>query len=174
MNESDNEDKEDSEAIEEGLEAKVMSKPSDPTQDEIDRHMATHIPFRSWCPHCVAGKAKNNRHRRREESENEVPVISIDYMFMGEGKEDAEAEEGKGKEEKKSRKEIGMPILVMKDRKSKAVYASVVPEKGKCPYAIKRLSRDISQFGYNRLIIKSDQEAAIMDLKDRVKRERQE
>ena len=98
-------DKSDVEATEEGIEAKLMSKPIEPTQEEIDKHMATHIPFRSWCPHCVMGKAKNNKPQKRKESSSEVPVISKDYMFMGEGKEDAEAEEGKGKEEKKSRKE---------------------------------------------------------------------
>ena len=46
--------------------------------------------------------------------------------------------------------------------------------KGRHPYAIKRLSQDIGMFGYNRLIVKSDQEASIMELKDRVKRERHE
>ncbi len=29
-----------------------------PCQDEINRHNAAHLPFRSWCPHCVKGKAK--------------------------------------------------------------------------------------------------------------------
>ena len=85
--ESDEEDvfgeKEDTEDSSEGIEAKVMKKPEEPTQDEVDRHMCTHIPFRSWCPHCVVGKAKNNRHLRRSVRENEVPVASIDYMFMG-------------------------------------------------------------------------------------------
>ena len=36
-----------------------------PSRSEIDEHMLTHIPipFRSWCPHCVKGKAKGRHHR---------------------------------------------------------------------------------------------------------------
>ena len=82
----------------------------------------------------------------------------------------AEEEEGKSGDDKSKRKEIGMPILVMKDRKSKMVYANVVPEKGRNKYAIKRLAQDIGILGYNRMIIKSDQEPSIMELKQCVKR----
>ena len=28
-----------------------------PTQQERDEHELLHMPFRSWCPHCVAGKS---------------------------------------------------------------------------------------------------------------------
>ena len=39
---------------------------------------------------------------------------------------------------------------------------------------MKRMSQAISQFGYNRMVIESGQEAATMELKDRVKRGRHE
>jgi hypothetical protein len=42
----------------EGREAKVMRDPGAPTQSEIYKHNMTHVPFRSWCPACVAGMAK--------------------------------------------------------------------------------------------------------------------
>ena len=68
----------------EGLEAKVACAPCMPTQEEVERHNATHIPFRSWCPFCVAGKAKANPHYKKDSdrvcSEN---VVSLDYAFMG-------------------------------------------------------------------------------------------
>ena len=50
---------------EEGLDARVACVPCMPTQDEVDIHNATHVPFRSWCPFCVAGKAKANPHLRK-------------------------------------------------------------------------------------------------------------
>ena len=59
--EEENEQEEESE----GREVFVKRKPSDPTQEEIDQHMCTHIPFRSWCAHCVMGKAKNQKHKKR-------------------------------------------------------------------------------------------------------------
>ena len=40
--------------------AKARGNTKEPTQKEIDEHTLTHIPFRSWCAHCVRGKAKNN------------------------------------------------------------------------------------------------------------------
>ena len=29
-----------------------------PTSEEMRAHRATHIPFRNWCPECVAGRGK--------------------------------------------------------------------------------------------------------------------
>jgi len=49
--------------------------------------------------------------------------------------------------------------------------AWVVPEKGEHCYAIKMLVTCIDELGYNKIILKSDQEAAIMSLKTAVKRE---
>lgn len=39
---------------EEVKKAVVMRRPYTPTQKEIEEHMPLHIPFRAWCPHCVA------------------------------------------------------------------------------------------------------------------------
>ena len=49
----------------EGLHAKVANKPVMPTAEEVEQHNATHIPFRNWCPYCVAGKAKARSEERR-------------------------------------------------------------------------------------------------------------
>ena len=129
-----------------------------------------HIPFRSWCAHCVRGKAKNNPHAKRIDDVDATPTVSIDCMHMGE-------EEGEGKAhdaKEKDIKEIGMLILVMKDHESKMVQASVVPEKGQNSYAIKRLMHDIGMLGYKKMIPKSDNEKAILALKACVKREKQD
>ena len=60
---------------EQGQEAKIMKGPDEPTRDELEKHMTTHMPFRSWCPYCVQCKAKNNAHKKRKAGEHEVPVI---------------------------------------------------------------------------------------------------
>ena len=41
---------------EDGDKVIVIRTPEGPSQREIEDHMANHIPFRSWCPFCVAGK----------------------------------------------------------------------------------------------------------------------
>ena len=38
--------------------------PKLPTPEEVDTHNLTHLPCRSWCPHCVRGKGKTMDHRR--------------------------------------------------------------------------------------------------------------
>ena len=61
----------------------MVKIPNMPSQEEIDQHMTNHIPFRSWCPHCVAGQAQPSQHRSQsQEKEGEVPTVSMDYMFM--------------------------------------------------------------------------------------------
>ncbi len=64
-------------------------------------------------------------HKTKEEVESEIPTVSIDYMFLGDENEDPE----NGKEWW-TRKETGMPVLVMHDDKSKAIQANMMPEKG--------------------------------------------
>ena len=86
-------------------------------------HELTHLPFRSWCEFCVKGRAKSNAHlRNRDKESQKVPTISIDYMYM---------------EEKDKESQRGMPILIVKDRKSKTIKAEVVPEKGVNEFAVK-------------------------------------
>ena len=38
---------------EEGASARGVAVPVKPSQKEVNKHMLTHIPFRSWCPHCI-------------------------------------------------------------------------------------------------------------------------
>ena len=57
-----------------GDEAKVPNAdklPARPSQEEVDQHMLTHLPFRSWCPHCVRGKAKRRAHRKKSRKSGE-------------------------------------------------------------------------------------------------------
>ena len=67
----------------EAVPARIANAPKKPSQAEVDTHMTTHLPFRSWCPHCVRGKSKGKPHARNMAAK-EIPTISVDYMFMHE------------------------------------------------------------------------------------------
>ena len=156
------------EAVEEHDEGRVIKGQKilyQPSQQEWDDHMRTHIPFRKWCPYCVEGKCVSGAHRRTKKSEEdlarEVPVISVDYM-------------GPKSKEDKSAKIDSLPILVGIDRKTKWVFAHMVPSKGLDAHAIKMMQREIRLAGYSRLVLKSDQEPSILALLEAVKREREE
>ncbi len=65
-----------------------------------------------------------------------------------------------------------MPIIVMKERESKFRRAMMIPAKGVNSYAVKAVARErIRTYGYNTICLRSDQETAIMALKEAVKRE---
>ena len=143
---------------------KTVKPPIKPTKEEVNEHMISHLPFRTWCAHCVKGKSKSKAHRRRS-GERTIPTVSIDYTFMSEHQGESE--------------EKGMPILVVKDSRdvdcgTGMIFARVVPRKGAHQYAIKRLAGDIEMLGHSELVLKSDGEPAITALKEAVKRERGE
>ena len=51
------------EETEEGKKARSIKVDELPSQAEIEQHMLTHIPFRSWCKHCVMGKSVSQPHK---------------------------------------------------------------------------------------------------------------
>ena len=54
---------------------KVATNPRTPTDAEVAKHSETHIPFRSWCSICVAGKARQSGHQAREVEEGERATV---------------------------------------------------------------------------------------------------
>jgi len=123
---------------EEGIKAAIGESEKLLSKEEVSMHMVNHIPFRSWCSHCVKGKSSGNQHgrRRRDEGEARQPVVSIDYMCMHDNQAEGE--------------ERGMPIMVIKDRRTKIIRARVLPQKGNHAYGIKVLSGVIESLGHSK------------------------
>ena len=70
-----------------GERARPLPQPRLPSRQEVQEHELTHIPYRSWCVHCVRGAGRSDAHRRRarqdeEEREQYMTTWSIDYAFM--------------------------------------------------------------------------------------------
>ena len=57
---------------------KAKKIPDTVSKAELDEHMLTHLPMRSWCDHCMKGKVRESSGRA-----SEVPRISLDYCFLG-------------------------------------------------------------------------------------------
>ena len=43
----------------------VKKKVTGPSKEEFERHQVLHVPYRSWCKHCVKGKRKSYPHKGR-------------------------------------------------------------------------------------------------------------
>ena len=62
---------------------RMLTAPNPPSKQERLEHEISHLPYRTWCPHCVRGKAKCHYHKMREDEEDRnVPVVAFDYAFL--------------------------------------------------------------------------------------------
>ena len=62
---------------------KAMRRPSDPSDREREDHRAAgHVPYRSWCTHCVAAAGRDAAHTRSDADQDQVPTLSTDYGFL--------------------------------------------------------------------------------------------
>ena len=61
---------------------KKMNDPKQPSKEEFEEHAKTHLPFRSWCRHCVRGRGKEMAHYKAEEASG-FHEIHLDFFFMG-------------------------------------------------------------------------------------------
>ena len=141
------------ECVDEAPKRRVLRDPGEPTQEEWEEHRIDHIPYRSWCPFCVKGRGRGTQHRNIKEKPT-VPTFGFDYLHGSEAiTEDTE--------ESKSLK-----ILVGKCHMTKCIFAHTIPQKGIDInlYAVERLKRDVLWLGHNKIILKTDNENAILAL----------
>ena len=130
-------------------EAKRMRNIGDPrlpTQQEVDSHNITHVPYQNWCPHCVRGCGRDLDHRRSVEDSRRMLEFSFDYCFMGDAGEER------------------VTILVGRERSTGMSMASVVPAKGSSgQFAVLRVLDFIRLCGAEEadVVVKTDQEPAI-------------
>ena len=124
----------------------------EPTAAEREEHNLTHVPYRAWCKHCVRGRGKSEAHKQLEaEKQHSVPHVSIDYCFLGQ-------------DENKC-----MPVLVLRDHTSRFTFSEVFPVKGTGHvYCAKQVVANVEFLGHSKFILKSDQEPAILDLRNQV------
>ena len=123
-------------------------------KSEVERHNVTHMPFRSWCPECVEGKARDKHHLKVE---GQVDKMVFDYCFLGSEGGDTVA------------------IQVTRDRRTRMIFAHVVPKKGfSHEHGATELIKDIAKLGNNEIIFKCDGEPALKTIQEEVRRQRSE
>ena len=128
--------------------AEMMRSPSQPSGAEVEEHEKTHLPFRSWCRHCVRRKGKQAEHRRLTQEEV-GPELHMDFAFMG----DEESEEL-------------LTILVAKERTTRMLMSTVVQAKSSVEFAAKRTLAFLREIGCEHvaMTVKSDNEPAMSAL----------
>ena len=131
--------------------------------------MLTHIPFRSWCDHCCAGKVREDDHKKRnKEEERQVARISMDYCFLGRVTDntkglEASVEELKAPTEADGAGEGVMPVLVIIDERTGCIFSGVVA-KGVNEYALHLVTEALKFCGRQKVIFMTDGEHSIKAL----------
>ena len=151
------------EVSEEAQGPRRLPTPLLPSQEEVDEHnVLGHVQYRTWCPYCVACRAVGQRHTAVKETASEKPQIFCDYGYMnGAGSDEANRQEEAGGEVD----EANLPILVLKDKRSGTLSASLVPAKGRDPFAVKFFRGFIEMMGHPEFVSRSDGERGIVALK---------
>ena len=146
---------------EEAREVSSPPIPETPSLEEVRKHRLTHTPYRSWCPHCVRGKGRNDRHVRSTQSGrwDGIPKVVSDYFFIGRRRPKGRLERAQDEEE--AERDGQTPILVIKDVKSKAIYAHACPCKGAHDAVVRKVVQDLDDMGYKRILVRTDGEPAI-------------
>ena len=105
---------------------KMSRNPGRPTRQEWEEHQLLHWPYRSWCKHCVRGRATASPHKtksdldREERRKSGIPTISYDHCFLGSEQNESSAHE--------------TPWLVCYDDESEAITVIAVPSKSPEPW----------------------------------------
>ena len=122
-----------------------------PTSSEMKEHLRTHLPYRSWCQHCVSGRGVGTQRRRRNPGEDsvEVAIVAVDHCFF-----------------RNTPGEESIPVLVMRDPETRLLAAHAVPMKGAVvEWTAQQDVRHLERLGHHgRLVIRCDQDAALKSL----------
>jgi len=69
--------------------ARGIPAPMMPSREVVARHNLNHLPYRTWCPHCVASRRPNSSHKSsKSRTERSIPVFVADYFFVRKPNED--------------------------------------------------------------------------------------
>ena len=132
--------------VEDRRDVRKLGDPRKPSQEEVDEHALSHIPYRNWCAICVRCKGKDLDHRKAVHGEKGISEYAFDYCFPGD--------------------ELGfkLAVLVGREKITGMFFAATVPTKGSSGrFAIDEVVDYMGELGdrTGRVIVKTDQEPAI-------------
>ena len=86
--------------------------------------ISPHLPFRSWRPHCVRGRGREADHKKLKDQAEGLHELHFDFMFMGQEDQPKQT----------------LTVLVVRERRTKMVMATVVPSKSTGRFVAERVN----------------------------------
>ena len=145
--------------------ARRIAQPRLPSETERREHELTHCPYRSWCEHCVRGQGSEYHHSTvtGAAADDEIPRVILDYCFFTEDASRVANDHGESIDA-----DTSLTALVMKETLCGSVWAYALKSKSVSgdPWIADQLVDDMRTVGLanERVLVKSDQEASIVDL----------
>ena len=130
--------------------ARTLRTPEPPADAARMAHNATHVPFRGWCPFCVASRGRSSPHRRVvvNKTADTLPKFQTDYMFIR-----TEAES------------TTQPCITCVETRSGVVISFMCARKGGYEDLTKEILRHFEAYGVlNPVILECDKEMSIIDV----------
>ena len=161
--------------VEAGEPPRCLPCPGNPTSAERLLHEITHWPYRPWCESCVRGRAVGPNSKKVPEKFREavVPKAHLDYAFLQD-----EVIENDDEFDETGVARISMTFLVMVETLCESVWAYATNAKGFAsdPWLPKKIHNDLVTvgLGVTRIVMKTDNEPAIVDLRREVSRVRED
>ena len=144
----DGEELVDSDSDEGFRQGRGIPEPLEPSPADVARHNLTHLPYRTWCPHCVAARRANSAHVAGTSADRSVPLLVLDYCFV----RDSESQDN-------------LTVLVGKMYPFRNLFGVVCTHKGASDeYTVGRLCQFIRECGVTNFVYKTDQENAVQDV----------
>ena len=125
--------------------ARTPRTPEPPTDAARMAHNATHVPFRGWCPICVASRGRSSPHRRVavNKTADTLPKFQTDHMFI------------RTVAESKTQ-----PCITFVETRSGLVISFMCSRKGGSEDLTKEILRHLEAHGFlNPIIIQCDKES---------------
>ncbi len=132
-----------------------MHQPT-PTRAETEEHAITHLPFRSWCEHCVKGQGEEMRHLKVKEKP-EQRELHLDFCLRGEGTNDKK-----------------LMVLVVRGRRARLTISTRVPSKSNGEFLAKRALAFMREIGAGKgdIMAKTDEDPATKVVLNEIARHR--
>ena len=162
--------------IEDGQEVEPLKSapaPTRPSAAEVEEHRITHTPYRTWCDECRQGRGLGEQRGRHKGRQHDIPRIGVDYwyitpagMMTRKDLPQPQTADGNAAVEEERREQRLMKCLIVRCHESKAVFAHCVPCKGddEDKYVTSLIVSDVAFMGHVRLILKTDNEVALLAL----------
>ena len=144
----------------EGRRCLFRKNDNQPSGQELQEHMKTHIPYRSWCPHCIRGRMRNEPPQVEERrGPRDHPHLESDFGFLKANNPDDLADQGSN------------PILIGAEAKCGLTLAVTVPGKGTAaPWIAKRVADWLDCLGSQTVTQQCDNEPAFLALALEIRR----